>query len=198
MVIKCLYFEAHVGQLGGNDFIVEIDESAFNGKQKHHVGRRSKTRWVFGMVERGTGRCKLVVVNQRDRDTLIPIIQQYIANGARINSDEWRAYWVLGEYGYMHQMVNHSLSLVDETTGTHTNIIEGVWKWAKRDILYDGGCQDHLLQEKLDYYCFRKTFLNNIPQEQQFQIMCKIISEYWVEAKRVLDARIQQYRNNNQ
>ncbi len=184
--------------MGGNDLIVEIDESAFNGKHKYHVGRRGETRWVFEMVERSTGRCKLVVVNQRNRDTLIPLIQQYISGGARINSDEWRAYWVLGKLGYMHQMVNHSLNLVDETTGTHTNIIECLWKWAKRDILYDGGCQDHLLQEKLDYYSFRKTFLNNTPKEEQFQIICSIISEYWAEATRVLNDRIREYRNNNQ
>ncbi len=127
------YLEDHFAKLG-DDFIVEIDEAAFNKKNKHHRGRTSNTRWVFGIIERKTGYCKFVHVPNRERETLLPIIQKYIEDGAKVNSDMFRSYWCLGEAGYVHRMVTHSHNFVDTRSGTHTNTIEGYWKHAKAGV----------------------------------------------------------------
>ncbi len=141
-----------------NNLIIEIDESPFNKKSD----TKRKPRWVFGMVERTTGKCKFVYVQNRDRKTLLPIIHKHIAKNSQVHSDMWKAYWILAPDGYIHRMVNHSDALKDFESGVHTNTIEGVWKWAKEATgLKSGGCKDHQLQERLDAFAFRKTYLKD-------------------------------------
>ena len=57
-------------KIGGPDIIVEIDESAF-GKRKEKSGRLTVVKWVFGGVERGTGKCFMVQVERRNAETLV-------------------------------------------------------------------------------------------------------------------------------
>ncbi len=156
---KCCgaYLNANITPKQPNDFIIEIDESPFNKK----TGAQTDTRWVFGMVERTTGKCKFVYVPDRKRKTLLPIIHEYIAKKSQVHSDMWRAYWILAPDGYIHRMVNHSDTLKDYESGVHTNTIEGMWKWAKMAIQKKGGCKDHQLQERLDEFAFRKTYLKD-------------------------------------
>ncbi len=68
--------------IGGPGKIVEIDESKF-GKRKYHRGRHTDGHWVFGGVERDTHMKKsfIVVVPDRTKETLLPIIQQFILPG---------------------------------------------------------------------------------------------------------------------
>jgi len=75
--------------VGGPGLIVEIDESKF-GRRKYHRGHRVEGQWVFGGVERGTGRCFLVPVEKRDKDTLLTIIKEWILPGTLIISDCWK------------------------------------------------------------------------------------------------------------
>ena len=161
----------------GDDWVVEIDESAFNKKNKHHRGSGSNTRWVFGMIERRTGRCKFVYVPNRNRETLLPIIREYIGRGATVHSDMWRSYWVLGSEGYIHRMVNHANAFVDRNTSVHTNTIEGIWKWAKAKVQKKGGCKDEELQDKLDEFAFRKTYAKD--SKTNFTVVAKVIAAYW-------------------
>ena len=67
-------FKQHPVQIGGPGLEVE---SKF-GRRKYNRGRWQEGHWVFGGVERGTGRLFLVEVQKRDAATLIPIIVQYI------------------------------------------------------------------------------------------------------------------------
>lgn len=176
---KCCgkYLNDNFEQLG-EDWVIEIDESAFSKQQKYNQGaHRGDTRWVFGMVERSTGRCKFVYVPSRTREVLLPIIQQYIGAGATVYSDMWRSYWVLGSEGYIHRMVNHAEAFVDRDTEVHTNTIEGVWKWAKAAVQKAGGCKDDDLQHKLDEFAFRKTYLKD--SATNFTTVAQLIASYW-------------------
>lgn len=76
------YLEANPMVIGGlNDDgtskIVEIDETKFFHR-KYHRGQWREGHWVFGGIERGTGKCFLLEVPDRSADTLIPIIEQYV------------------------------------------------------------------------------------------------------------------------
>ena len=86
--------------------MVEIDESAFNKKAKHGRGssRRRSTRWVFGIVERGTNKVFMCTVSDRSRLTLEPIITSMCTTNTRIMSDMWRAYNHLREAGFRHEL----------------------------------------------------------------------------------------------
>ena len=83
---------------------------------KHHRGRPRHSRWVFGGIERGSGKCFLVQVPDRTRHTLFPLIQQYILPGTHIISDGWAAYAAIDTINhgiYSHSVVNHSVNFVN-------------------------------------------------------------------------------------
>jgi len=123
------FIETKSEMIGGEGEVVEIDESKF-GKRKYNRGHYVKGQWVFGGVERGTGRTFLVAVHDRSAETLIGLIKQWILPGTTIISDCWAAYSSLHEEGYTHFTVNHSIEFVSET-GAHTNTIESTWKQVK-------------------------------------------------------------------
>lgn len=86
------YFERHPMKIGGVGSIIEIDETVIS-KPKYHRGRvTAEEQWYFGGVERGSGRCFLVLVERRNAETLLPIIQAHVFPGSIIISDLWRAY----------------------------------------------------------------------------------------------------------
>jgi len=124
------FIENKSEMIGGEGKVVEIDESKF-GKRTYHRGHYVKRQWVFGGVERGTGRTFLAAVHDRSAETLIGLIKQWILPGTTIISDCWAGYNSLHEEGYTHFTVNHSITFVDQTTGANTNTIESTWKHVK-------------------------------------------------------------------
>ena len=131
----------NVEKLGGENQIVEIDESMF-GKMKFGRGDPSKRRraWVFGMVCRETGKCVLWICPRdkegrykRTKPALWPIIQAFIEIDTMIFSDGFRGYRKLPSLGYKHEWVNHSVEYVrSDNPNIHTNQIEGLWGTVKR------------------------------------------------------------------
>jgi transposase-like protein len=125
---KCIDFCQRVG------LIVEIDESAWT-KRKYNRGRQVSNQWVFGGIDRDSRDCFAVMVDRRDADTLLPIINQYILPGTTIYSDQWAAYNGIASgphpQKYVHLTVNHSQNFVDPVTRTHTQNIENLWMCMK-------------------------------------------------------------------
>jgi transposase-like protein len=117
-------------KIGGIGKVVEIDESKL-GKRKYHRGRFVRGQWVFGGVERGSGKTFLVAVPDRTAATLVAVIKEWIEPGTTVISDCWAAYRSLRNEGYEHRTVNHSITFVDEATGAHTNTIESTWRHMK-------------------------------------------------------------------
>lgn len=141
--------------IGGEGQIVEIDESKF-GKRKYNRGRAVDGQWVFGGIERSSGKCFLVAVENRTRETLVPIIKKYILPGTTIMSDCWKPYDVLGQEGYTHLRVNHSVEFVDASTGACTNKIESTWRAAKKHFPAGSGRRKHFFAGYLAKYVFFK------------------------------------------
>ena len=94
-------------------------------------------------------------VENANRATLLPIIQQFVAEGSRVITDELQAYNGLEGLGYTHAVVNHG---EEEYTngGIFTNSIEGFWSHFRRMIV---GCyhdvSDEYLQQCIDEAVYR-------------------------------------------
>lgn len=122
-------------QIGGENIIVEIDESKF-GKRKHNRGHHVEGVWIIGGVERTPERkLFLKVIEKRDAETLLNVINAHVKQGSIIYTDGWRGYSMIEPLLNMqHSVVNHSLHFVNPENGHHTNTIEGTWSVIKRKI----------------------------------------------------------------
>ena len=100
--------EGCVEKLGRPNKIVEVDESKF-GRRKYHRGHPVRGQWVFGGVERESGRTFLVPVPDRTADTLVAIIRDWIEPGTKVISDCWGAYRNLESQGFTHREPLHPL-----------------------------------------------------------------------------------------
>ncbi|KAA8494659.1 putative transposase-like protein [Porphyridium purpureum] len=152
-VRQCMveYNAMHEAPIGGQDVIVEIDESKF-GKRKYHRGHRVDGVWVLAGVERTEERrLFMTVVPNRTTRTLIPIIQQRVHPGSIIHTDCWKSYFILKYHPTLrHYTVNHEMHFKDPVTGVHTNTVEGTWRAVKAtmpDSAYDGNRVNLYLEE---------------------------------------------------
>ena len=148
---------------------VECDEVYIGGKEKwkhksmatpHTQGRSTLTKTpVFGMMERNTfinddGEEESItyvhafVTKNTNKDTLLPLIQQFVVDGSRVITDELSAYNGLEELGYCHAVVKHS---ADEFANgdIFTNSMEGFWSHFRRMIT---GCYHNVSDEHLQRY----------------------------------------------
>ena len=144
--------------------IVEIDESFIGGKSiNKHANKKKKDpatggtlheqQPVLGMLERD-GVVIAKVVENRHKETLLPIIYQTIESETVVMTDEYTAYKDL-KNDYHHFRVNHSAKeYVNEMA--HTNGIENFWSHLKRGIdgIYHWVSKDHL-QSYVDEFTLR-------------------------------------------
>ncbi|CAI6354922.1 unnamed protein product [Macrosiphum euphorbiae] len=145
-------------KIGGEGKTVEIDESKF-GRRKYHRGHRVEGQWVFGGVERETGKSFLIPVERRDKETLLVIIKDWILPGTLIMSDCWKSYDCLKDEGYTHLTVNHSIEFKNPDTGAHTNNVEGMWRHAKASM---------------SQYCRKKRFYAGYLAKYMFLKSCRL------------------------
>lgn len=167
------YFSINPKPIGGPGSIIEIDESKF-GKRKYNRGHTVEGQWVFGGIDKGTGDVFLVPVEKRDRETLVPLIKTWIRPNSTIISDCWKAYDIIGQEGYEHLTVNHSLHFKDPATGAHTNTIESTWRHVKHN-LPEYHRQNKFMAGYLAKYMFLKKC--KIQEADEFGSFCKIIVE---------------------
>ena len=164
--VRLLYPQTDAESFNGT---VECDEVYIGGKEKWKhksmrtpktQGRSTKTKTpVFGMMERSEFINKkgevesityvhAIVVENTNRATLQPIIQQFVAEGSRVITDELHAYHGLSLLGYDHDIVNHGAE--EYANGdVFTNSIEGFWSHFRRMIV---GCYHDVSDEHLQSY----------------------------------------------
>ncbi len=143
---------------------VELDESFFRKKwkpSKNGQGKRHKKIIVFGIVQRKGTKCVMKVVDNTQKSTLLPIIEQYVPKSAHIFHDGHASYQNLQKIGYSHSTVNHSVEFV-APDGSHTNTIEGLWGLTKQRIARMHGLSTaNSLDLHLQEFCFRQNFSIN-------------------------------------
>lgn len=154
-------------KIGGPGIIVEIDESKF-GKRKYHRGHPVEGQWVFGGLERGSGKIFMVPVEDRTRETLLLIIKEWIIPGTIIMSDFWKAYDTLGDEGYVHLKVNHSVEFVSSENGAHTNGIESSWRHAKQFLPHYSRKKKQFPGYLAHYMFVKKCKMDNLDELEEF------------------------------
>ena len=142
-------------QLGGAGVIVEIDETLV-AKRKYNRGRVVEQVWLFGAVERVTGKCFFEVVANRSEAVLLEVIRRKIRKGTTIMSDSHRSYTNLEQHGYVHFKVNHSLNFVDPNTQAHTQTIEATWGALKMFLRSVGRNLGPHLEEYIAEFVYRR------------------------------------------
>lgn len=143
--------------------IVEIDECGVGGESYNKHSKKklknaegatisSKTS-VIGLRERG-GNVIAKVVEDRTKDTLLPIIHETVEPNSVIMTDEYSAYNDLSK-SFQHHTVNHSAKQYVNAMA-HTNGIENFWSHLKRGIdgIYHSVSKGHL-QAYVDEFTLR-------------------------------------------
>ncbi|UWR35799.1 IS1595 family transposase (plasmid) [Sulfitobacter sp. W027] len=119
--------------LGGAGEVVEVDETFVGGKTTGMDWRKRKTV-VMGMMERG-GDVMLKVVEDQTRGSLMPHINDNVAHGTEIHTDELKAYKkAVNVKHYSHKTVNHSKDEYVGPDGETTNSIENFFGHLKRSL----------------------------------------------------------------
>lgn len=153
-----------IDEANGEPLIVEVDESKYFYR-KYHRGQWRQGQWVFGGVERRSGKCFLVVVPDRRESSLRAATERWVLPGTHIISDGWASYqninvWANGVY--THSAVIHERNFVDPNDSeTHTQNIENLWMRAKRKIRRQFGTSETLFPSYLHEFMWR----NSIPEK---------------------------------
>jgi hypothetical protein len=156
----------HNETIGGMDaqgqaIVVEIDESKYFHR-KYHRGQWHDGHWVFGGIERNSGKCFLVEVADRRAPTLEALILQYILPGSHIVSDGWASYANIANLNhgiYTHSVVVHQHNFVDPNDpDVHTENVENMWMRAKRKLRRQFGTSRALFPSYLHEFVYRNRF----------------------------------------
>ena len=204
--IRLLYPQTDADSFEGT---VECDEVYIGGKEKwkhksmrtpNTQGRSTKTKTpVFGMMERGTiintdGEAENMtyvhafVVENTNKATLQPIIQQFVLEGSRVITDELNAYNGLSGLGYTHAIVNHGASEYAHDD-IFTNSIEGFWSHFRRMI---SGCYHDVSDKYLQQYINEAVYRWNtrkMDESERFAHMFEMsigIVRRWTDIKQEL------------
>ncbi|MEO7048977.1 MAG: IS1595 family transposase [Ferruginibacter sp.] len=150
-------FKAVVGN------IVEIDECGVGGQSYYkHANKKTKNAEgatisnktsVIGLRERG-GNMKAIVIDDRTKETLLPIIYEHVAPNSILMTDELNSYQSLAK-DFEHHSVNHSAKQFVNGMA-HINGVENFWSHLKRGIdgIYHQISKEHL-QAYVDEFLLR-------------------------------------------
>ncbi len=123
---------------GSGGGVVEADET-FIGREPGTIikgGGITHKMKVLALVDRNTGRCRSMVIDNVNTATIKPILLDNISREAKLMTDEAAHYKRLGGMFAGRARVNHGageyVNLQDRTI--HTNTIEGVFSIFKRGM----------------------------------------------------------------
>ena len=89
---------------------------------------------------------------------LVPLVKKFILPGTTVMSDKWPSYNSLGDEGFNHWCVNHSVNFVcPDNPEVHTQTVERLWldfkQWTKRP-----GLRTNYMRQYVARYLFiRRT-----------------------------------------
>jgi transposase-like protein len=145
--------------LGGQNKVVEVDETYVGGKAKN--AKRGAPipvkEPVISLVERD-GRVRSFHVLSVNGATLGPILRTQIDRKSYLMTDESAVYTSLGREYTGHGTVNHSIEEYVRGGFWHTNTVESYFSIFKRGII---GVYQHVSQQHLKRYLAEFDFRHN-------------------------------------
>lgn len=142
--------EFNPGPVGGENKVVEADETFVGGKAKNAKRGKPipKKEAVFSLVERD-GKVRSFHVPSVNHRNLRPILVAHVDRKSYLMTDEAGLYKRVGREYAGHGTVNHSIEEYVRGTFWHTNTIEGYFSIFKRGI---NGVYQHVSQKHLKRY----------------------------------------------
>ncbi len=126
--------EGKAGPLGGQNKVVEADETYIGGKAKNRAfGPPPKNEAVVALVERD-GSVRSFHVESVNAKTLRPILVAQIDRASFLMTDESAVYTKTGREFKGHGTVNHSIKKYVRGNFYHSNTVENYFSILKRGI----------------------------------------------------------------
>lgn len=144
---------SEVDKIGGPEMIVQVDE-ALIGRRKYNRGRSLVQTWIVGLIDED-GAIRIEPVKDRKRPTLHALVKKWVRVGSRVHTDCWTAYRGLDKLGFTHSTVNHSAGQFVAPDGTHTQLIESIWRQMRRTTSR-GGIRHKDIPVRLAEFCWRR------------------------------------------
>jgi transposase-like protein len=145
------------GPLGGENKVVESDETFIGGKAANRKGYIPPKSPVLALVERD-GRVRSFHIPNVTAQTLRPIITANVDRASYLMTDESPVYWSIGRQFSGHGAVNHSAQEYVRAYFWHTNTVENYFSILKRGIY---GCYFHVSETHLHRYTAEFDFRYN-------------------------------------
>ena len=145
------------GPLGGENQVVEADETFVGGKARNRKNVIPPKAPVLALVERD-GRVRSFHVQDVTAQSLKPIIVSHINKATYLMTDDAPVYTAIGREFGGHGTVNHSAEEYVRAAFWHTNTVENFFSIFKRGIY---GCYFHVSENHLHRYAAEFDFRHN-------------------------------------
>ena len=144
-------------QLGGENAVVEADETFVGGKAHNRKGKIPPKTPVLALVERD-GRVRSFRVPDVTAQSLRPIIVSHVNKATYLMTDDAPVYTAFARAFAGHGTVNHSAEEYVRAAFWHTNTVENFFSIFKRGIY---GCYFHVSESHLHRYAAEFDFRHN-------------------------------------
>jgi transposase-like protein len=145
------------GPLGGENTVVEVDETYVGGKARNRKGKVPAKEAVVALVERD-GRVRSQRVADVTAKTLRPILEAQLDKRTYVMTDEGTVYPPITKDFAGHGTVNHSIEEYVRGNFWHTNTVESYFSILKRGLI---GTYHHVSSQHLKRYLGEFDFRHN-------------------------------------
>lgn len=146
------------GPLGGDQVVVEVDETYVGGKAKNRAYRKpAPKKPVVALVERDGRVASRHVANVTQKE-LRPLVMTKVERASYLMTDESPVYYRMGREFAAHASVNHSKGEYVTHRSLHTNTVENFFSIFKRGVI---GTYHHMSEAHLSRYCAEFDFRYN-------------------------------------